>query len=188
MQYHILKKENIKTSIWAGGETHEIAIYPFSSLYKDRNFIFRISFADCLIDSSDFTPLPDYDRKLSLIDGNVRLKLLDKNTEKELSPYEVFSFGGEERIQSFGKCRDFNLMTRKGTAEGELIPFKEGTVTQHIKDKEILCIFVSEGSLYMQGKEDLEISSMEGVLLEGEGDVVLNSKGRGFLAKVSLKK
>lgn len=187
MKYHILKKENIKTSSWAGGETHEIAIYPFSSLYKDRDFIFRISFAQCLIDSSDFTSLPDYERKLSLIDGNVTLKLLDRNEEKELSPYEIFSFDGGEKIKSFGKCVDFNLMTRKGISEGELIPFKEGTGKMQLKEREFLCVFVSDGSLSLQGEENLTISSMEGVLLEGAGEVTLNLSGKGFLAKVTLK-
>ncbi len=186
MEYQLLKKENIKTLHWAGGDTHEIVIYPFSSLYKDRDFIFRISFADCLTDSSDFTPLPDYDRKLSLINGEIKLKLCDKNSEIKLSPYEIFSFGGEEKIQSFGRCRDFNLMTRKGIAEGELFPFEEGNLSYNLNEGEFICIFVTEGFINFEG-EQLSISSMEGILLNGAAKAAIVSHGRGFISVIRLK-
>jgi len=45
MELKILKAEDNLTSSWSGGTTAQISIYPESSAYEKRDFIWRISSA-----------------------------------------------------------------------------------------------------------------------------------------------
>lgn len=45
INYQIIQKRNLKSSLWEGGETFEYYIYPKNSNYAARDFLFRISSA-----------------------------------------------------------------------------------------------------------------------------------------------
>lgn len=68
---------------------------------------------------SVFTSLPDYDRFLSTLEGELVLEI-DGSGRRTLQPLEVCQFDGGLRVESWGKCRDFNLMLRKGRCTGEM--------------------------------------------------------------------
>lgn len=106
------------TSDWTGGKTTQIAIDPPTALYADRNFNFRLSSATVLLDESDFTPLPDYERIIAPVEGQLRLTF-NGGEAVVLSEMELCRFDGAWQTRSRGRVTDFNLMTRKGVCTGK---------------------------------------------------------------------
>ncbi len=115
-----VRKRDTLTSSWSGGSTTEFFIYPAGALYADRDFLFRISSATVNTDTSVFTSLPDYNRILLLLDGNLRLiheeytgNTVRVHHESKLMPLEQDFFDGGYKTTSLGMGCDFNLMMRK---------------------------------------------------------------------------
>ena len=69
---HKLSSE-YSTSNWSGGTTTELGIGPEESRYADRNFLWRISSATVDLEESTFTALPDYDRIIMTLAGDIDL-------------------------------------------------------------------------------------------------------------------
>ena len=113
MKYNLLKEENYKLSQWMGGTTKELALFPEGSSYLDRNFMWRLSSATIDKEESDFTKLPDYDRVLMVLEGEVVLSYEGERVTR-LKALEQDRFDGGWKTKSFGKITDFNLMVRKG--------------------------------------------------------------------------
>lgn len=113
MNYKIYKKEQFNTSNWSGGSTRELAIYPEDARYKKQNFIWRLSSALVDHEESRFTRLPDYNRILMVLEGEV---ILSHNEERvaKVGRLEQDQFDGGAMTKSFGKITDYNLMVRKG--------------------------------------------------------------------------
>ena len=118
MKYQLHKKEDFQVSRWMGGETCEIAIWPASANYLERNFIWRLSSATVELDESDFSRLEDYDRVLMVLEGEVVLSHEGQRVAR-LAELEQDRFDGAYKTRSFGKITDYNLMVRKGN-EGYL--------------------------------------------------------------------
>lgn len=115
---HISASEYI-TSYWSGGATTQIAIAPAGAQYADRNFLWRISSATVELESSDFTPLPDYERFLSILRGEIAV-FHDDGEPIKLTPGKIHRFDGGAGTRAEGTCVDFNLMLRKGACIGEM--------------------------------------------------------------------
>ena len=113
MKCRLLKEENYNISDWSGGKTKELSIFPHNSKYADREFIWRLSSATVDLDESDFTMLPDYNRVLMVLKGNVVLTYNDQKTVS-LEELEQDSFDGAWKTKSYGRITDYNLMVRKG--------------------------------------------------------------------------
>ena len=118
MKYQLHKREDFRERQWTGGLTREIAIWPSTAKYIDRSFIWRLSTATCELEESDFSKLPDYDRVLMVLDGEVVLSH-DGQRVARLKELEQDRFDGAYKTRSFGKITDYNLMVRKGN-EGYL--------------------------------------------------------------------
>lgn len=118
MKFKLLKKIDYKTTKWSGGNTTELFIYPEDSSYEKRDFLFRLSSATVNLEKSTFTKLEGISRKLMLLSGQMELVHKDKHTKK-LIPFMQDGFMGEWDTQSYGKAKDFNLMTRLNSS-GEL--------------------------------------------------------------------
>ncbi len=169
-----LKQENYKTSKWSGGTTTEIAIYPPTELYADRNFIYRISSATIDLEKSDFTELPNYNRFITPLDNTITLL---QEREYTLSPLTIHYFSGSTPTTSIGKCTDFNLMINKDyTGSLETFTIKNELEIKDIKKTENIIIFsafgtVNIGDIGFCEKESLLISDFEGsVVLESSDD------------------
>lgn len=115
------------TSRWSGGTTTELGIGPEGSRYADREFLWRISSATVELEESTFTVLPDYDRIIMTLEGDIDL-YHNGGEQIHLKAFETHSFDGGDDTVSKGKVVDFNLMTRKGMTRGAMIPlvFSEG--------------------------------------------------------------
>ncbi|MBR3705024.1 MAG: HutD family protein [Oscillospiraceae bacterium] len=106
-------------SRWSGGTTTQLAIYPAQAVYAERDFIWRLSSAVVELPESDFTPLPDYDRILMILNGELTLSH-DGGEEYTLCALEQTSFDGASHTFSRGQVTDFNLMMRKGRCTGRV--------------------------------------------------------------------
>lgn len=120
MNKTLLKSES-PVSRWAGGKTTELYIYPESSSYSKGDFLFRISTADVELEESDFTILPDYDRLIASISGEMRLSHGNGVPPCHVLPMRnVYAFDGGAGTHCAGKCCDINLMLRKGECSGRI--------------------------------------------------------------------
>lgn len=121
--YHVIKKDRngYSTSAWSGGATTELAIEPEGSRYADRSFLWRLSSATVELEESTFTPLPDYERWIMMLKGEVEL-CHNHGAWIHLREMEPHFFDGGDETVSRGKAVDFNLMLRKGVCGGDMIP------------------------------------------------------------------
>ena len=118
-----LTETDYTVSRWSGGATTQIALFPPESSYAGRDFLWRVSSAVVEDEESTFTPLPDYDRHLMLLEGSLLLRH-GGGEPFPLGPYEPHAFDGGAATESVGRCRDFNLMLRKGRCRGALRPLR----------------------------------------------------------------
>lgn len=109
MKSEIVRENNKIRSVWSGGTTTQLYIYPSDSLYTDRDFDLRISSAVIEVEESDFTPLKGYSRIIMVLEGE--LEIIHKNQySKFLNRFDTDSFSGDWETSSKGKVIDFNLM------------------------------------------------------------------------------
>lgn len=109
MNIKIYKAESNQLSQWSGGTTAQIAIYPESSEYEKRNFQWRISSATVEQDETTFTSLPDFERILMVLEGEVILSFEGERITR-LSQFQQDRFSGRSKTKSYGKIQDFNLI------------------------------------------------------------------------------
>ena len=114
MNFRIIKKEQQLESNWSGGKTYELAIFPEGARYLDRDFLWRLSTANSDREESSFTKLPDYDRILMVLEGDVVLAHGEQRSA-HLQALEQDQFDGAIKTKCFGKLiRDYNLIYVKG--------------------------------------------------------------------------
>lgn len=118
----VLTPADYRTTAWSGGTTTQLSIAPEGAVYADRDFLWRVSSAAVNLPESDFTPLPDYNRLISTLEGEIDLSH-NGGEFLHLRPLEIHRFDGADRTVCRGLCTDFNLMLRKGRAEGTAVSF-----------------------------------------------------------------
>ncbi len=114
-----ITREQHMTSRWTGGTTTQLAIYPPQADYGKRNFIWRISSATVEQETSVFTSLPDYNRIISVVSGELSLTHENRPLVM-LKPFDQDDFDGGIQTVSTGKVTDFNIMARKGQCQAVL--------------------------------------------------------------------
>ena len=180
-----LTPEDYITTRWSGGATTELLIRPRGAAYAQRAFLCRVSSATVELEESTFTALPDYDRLIATLEGEIDL-VHDAGSPIHLRPYEVHAFDGGSKTVSFGRCRDFNLMLRKGQATGSLravtcdgpCPLSPGTRTALLYCVSGPCI---AAGVPLAPGESLLIENVDTDALTLEGD----PQARLMLAEVS---
>lgn len=167
-----LKPADYVVSSWSGGTTTQIGIAPEGAAYADRQFLWRLSSATVDLEQSDFTALPDYKRYIATLNGEIDI-IHNGEAPIRLAPHQVHVFDGGWQTSSIGKCRDFNLMLRKGACDGLLEALKlsgDGTVNACEAAAKAanasMVLFLCEGSatICAQG-ESIVLEPGEAVLL-----------------------
>jgi len=117
----LVRADDLQPVAWknGGGVTREIAAHPPGSTFE--SFLWRISMADVAAEGA-FSIFPGIDRVLTVIEGGTMI-LVDAAEEirHAVHPFEPFQFPGETPICARlpdGAIRDFNLMYRRGLAQG----------------------------------------------------------------------
>ena len=189
----LLTSEDFKTTRWSGGSTTQIRICPPGADYAERDFLWRVSSAVVEDAFSTFTPLPDYHRLIATLEGTVTLRH-DGGTPLRLAPFQVHAFDGGAATTSKGRCRDFNLMLRKGKAEGSLqavlLAPGETVRLQPEEYAEEMLVFCAEGSCALSAGEDkLDLREQEAVVLFDPAEPVdLSSKAGARLMAAQMGK
>lgn len=168
MAYQLIPQGSYLHSTWSGGETHQIAIAPKGAVYAERNFLWRVSIATVDLEESDFTALPDYRRYSAVLEGGMQVSH-DGRPYKELKPYEPHAFDGGAKTHAKGKCRDFNLMLRKGQCEGSLkaLHFRGETPLQ-AEDVDTQLLFAAKGAFtWRSGTDTITVDEGACLLVEG---------------------
>ncbi|WP_261301459.1 HutD/Ves family protein [Paenibacillus andongensis] len=182
----VIKKHMQITTAWSGGTTTQLAIYPEHAEYNKRNFLWRISTARIQDEQSLFTCLPEFWRKLMIIEGEVILEY-EGSHQVGLKPYEQESFSGGWVTRSMGKVTDFNLITAAGCrGELEALFMKDGTsheIECHKDDVEFS--LVTEAFYCTEGRVNVSINEDQSLWLE-TGDFCVLS-WRASLDKVKIK-
>ena len=193
MNIKIYKSEDFTPSRWTGGTTTQLAIFPEDADYLKRNFIWRLSTATCDLEETTFSKLPDYDRVLMVLKGDVVLAHQDVRVTR-LGELEQDRFDGGFYTKSFGKITDYNLMTAKGnkgyldvvelTAESKELAFEKDDelerfdVTFYCRDGYATITIGTETFMLMPGQqmvtsfvngEEVKMSVMgDGTLIRGQ--------------------
>ena len=177
-----LKPDNYIVSTWSGGTTTQIGIAPQGAVYADRDFMWRVSSATVDLEVSDFTPLPDYDRLIATLEGEIDVTH-NGGESIHLAPYCVHKFDGGWETRAAGKCRDFNLMTRKGVCTGRMEAVTGPTsVTVGGKPHDTAILYCGMGEVCVQAEDQAVILKQgEALMLESEEETLLSVSGGGRL-------
>lgn len=172
----LIKKEQQQTNRWAGGTTTQLAIYPEDASYTDRSFRWRLSTARVELEESAFTILPDFDRILMVLEGELTV-VHEGQHRAHLKQYGQDSFKGGWSTISYGKARDFNLMMKEGL-KGSLkhcrISPAESLTVSHDTDKDEKSFF----ACYCY-KGRLEAAVDDGIIALEEGELLLITYTQG---------
>ena len=171
-----ITEKDYLTTAWSGGTTTQIAISPADAVYADRDFLWRVSSAEVALETSDFTPLPDYRRLISTLRGEIILTHND-SAPVTLRPFEVHVFDGADRTRSTGRCTDFNLMLRKGQADGRMdavpLPEKERLIADPRCEQQLIycaagcCLVKADGILPSEAGEGFRLLAGQTLLRNG---------------------
>ncbi|MEK4230569.1 HutD/Ves family protein [Solibacillus sp. FSL H8-0538] len=168
----LIRKNEQTTNEWSGGLTTQLAIYPEDADYTERNFKWRISSAIVEFEESVFTPLPDINRLIMVIDGEMTLKH-EGHHHVHLKPYEQDRFNGGWTTRSFGKVRDFNLMLAEGcSGDLEAITVEKGGYHETVNPKNPDGHQIAEAFYCINGPVHITIGDQAAIDLE-EGDFIL---------------
>ena len=186
MKTKIITKDTFKTSLWSGGTTTELYIYPENSTHKNKDFLFRLSSATVDLEQSTFTPLEGIKRFIAPIDG--LLKLFHKNKSVKLAPYECYAFDGGIETTSEGKVTDFNLMLSKDVSGSLESFFLEKTIKIENSKENSFLIYAPEISLSIVGKKKYHLTAGDLGIFSETPDLTVSSDTTGyfFVAKIQL--
>ena len=197
MDFRIYKKEQQKESNWSGGKTWELAIFPEEAKYLDRDFLWRLSTANSDLEESSFTKLPDYDRILMVLEGDVVLAHADQRSV-HLQALQSDAFDGAVKTRCYGKLiRDYNLIYRKGCGgKMELLDLHE-TSRPVPMSAEAVGSAVSCGIFCLDGYAVVSCGEHSGMVRPGEQavfnfpegvgeDILVMGEGRSIFTEVIM--
>jgi environmental stress-induced protein Ves len=134
-------------SSWSGGTTTELFIYPDGATNTEQNFDFRISTADVISATSNFTAFPGYHRRLLVLRGGIELTHKDQYT-KMLTELEQDAFSGDWETSAIGRCMDFNLIcSPKAKGKMKAHQLEKGARVEIQRDDSFLFIYAVIGSI-----------------------------------------
>ena len=174
-----MKQEDYRTTEWSGGKTTQLAIWPEGAVYGDRNFGWRVSSATVETPESDFTPVPDYDRHLMMLKGDILIRH-NGGEWKSLPEGTPYFFDGADHTESRGEAVDFNLMLRKGVLDGAMVPLRmmpgetvdlAGVLAAEISSPEEILVYCYKGHLTFadEAGHTWRVGEKESLLLKGQG-------------------
>lgn len=183
-----LNKQDYVISQWSGGSTTQLAIFPPAAIYAQRDFLWRLSSATVELERSDFTPLPDYQRYITVLEGSMTLTH-DNGDPVSLAPGQVHGFDGGSATRSVGRCTDFNLMVRKGACQGTLAPLELSAGDSRTVDPAsggTVAVFCRSGGVTLTaGAETLEL--VPGACVLAEEALTLTADGPAQLLLAEMR-
>lgn len=183
MKCSLITPENWTVTLWSGGSTSQLAIAPEGAVYANRDFLWRISSAVVELEESDFTPLPDYNRWIAVLEGSIHLSH-EGRSSVTLEPGVAHFFDGGIATHCRGRCRDFNLMLRKGACTGtmEHLELTGVPVTLTCGEGETVLLFCHRDSCSCCTPEGIrQLLPQQGLLMQDGGSLTLGTEDRAEL-------
>jgi len=171
--FKIHRFQNTLTTVWSGGTTSQLFIFPLESVFAERNFDFRISTATIDVEESNFTPLPIYNRLLAVLEGNLEIIHQGKYSKK-LQKFENDRFHGSWQSSSKGEVRDFNVIYNDNFE----LKFSQREISEPIflqKQSEFFLLLILNKSIEIEG---FKLNLYD--LIEVEKENILLPKGLNF--------
>jgi len=167
MKFNLTKKEQLQTSTWGGGTTTQLAIFPKEAVYKNLDFSCRISTATIDVEESTFTSLPNVNRVIMILKGELTIQHKNQYAKK-IKKFDTDNFSGNWETTSIGKVTDFNVMTR-GSAKAAMQGFslKEDSHKEILLNSDVMAIYISVGEISI---EKLNLSQGDILLIEKENN------------------
>ncbi len=165
MKLNITKKEQLQTTSWSGGTTTQLAIFPKEAVYKNLDFIFRISTATIDVEESTFTSLPNVNRVIMVLNGELTIQHKNQYIKK-LNKFDTDNFSGNWETTSIGKVTDFNIMTlgsAKAIVQG--LSLDENSKKEILLNSDVVAIYISVGEISVG---ELNLSKGDILLIEKE--------------------
>jgi environmental stress-induced protein Ves len=148
----VIRSQEMARSNWSGGTSTELFIYPPSSQYAQRDFLFRLSTATVEVMESDFTHLPGVSRALMILEGQIEI-IHENQYTRLLKKFDTEEFPGEWITKSKGICTDFNLISR-GNTVGELrsahLTKNQIQAIQIPKEVEFFFCYLNSGTVHFE--------------------------------------
>ena len=194
MKRTLYKHDDFKAGSWLGGSVKELAIFPDSADYLNRDFIWRISTYDMETDEAAFPRLDDYDRVLLITEGEAVLSYEQQRVAR-LTSFEQDRFDGQWKTTCFGKVKSFDLTVRKG-CEGYvdlIFPENENSIfpapVYNPEKNQTHTVLCSEGyCLVISGKGSVMVKQGEMLVLEYEAgeEISYSVMGEGTAIRASI--
>lgn len=167
MHIRLIKKEEVVSSRWSGGETREYAIYPQGAQYADRDFGFRISSATIEAIPSVFTQFKGYRRYLAMLDGN--LEIIYNGENQHYKQHELFTFPSTASITSFTQGTDFNLMLHEQLVD-EVVEVRHQPFQT---EQPFVLLFALEEAEVMVNTQSFQLQPWDCLLLNNENKMTV---------------
>ena len=183
----LIPTANYQVMPWKNGKgtTSEIAIFPKGADFSSGNFIWRLSLAHVRT-SGPFSQFPGFDRKLVIAEG--KEIILNGHI---LAPLQVFSFAGEEVIESTlsdGAITDLGIISKRGAIRTEINFFSEKSDSMRIEaiPGSIHYLYCSQGSFGVRTRpprnENILIKTGETLEITTTDELVLTPHSSLFTA------
>jgi environmental stress-induced protein Ves len=171
IQHRLLQPADYVRMPWkdGGGRTTQIASHPAGATLAA--FDWRVSIAEVAADGP-FSRFPGVDRTIVMIAGaGMRLEG-DGHAVELRAPYEPYAFSGDDGIACAlmaGPVRDFNLMVRRGRAQGRLIVVRDAGA--RIAPARFRVCYAAVGALecLLPGHPPLTLAADHAVVVEDDG-------------------
>jgi len=139
----LVTKQQQKVSSWSGGTTTELYISPANATVSEQNFDYRISTAKVLVEKSEFTSFPNFNRKLAILEGNLKIQH-NQSAWCFLEAGDQIEFSGDWETRSEGQVIDFNVIF-KNTFQVEVGFMDQLHSVVYAKDSEFLGLYCIRG-------------------------------------------
>jgi environmental stress-induced protein Ves len=159
-------------------------IHPATSDFSKKEFDYRISTASVELEASSFTPYPNYNRKLMIIEGVLDL-VHDGHYATQLHPFDQDAFSGDWISHSKGKVIDFNVIYKSGY-QVKLFYFelsKGEEVRLNCKETTLLYVLYGEISVSKGSAQQKDV-----VIIDGEGELLINSTSNALIVVTEVNK
>lgn len=175
MNVSIFEDHHFQKSLWSGGSTTQLYIFPEDSSFTERTFEVRISTAHVEVKKSNFTSLPGVNRKLMILEGEITISHKNRYS-KHLKPFDVDAFKGEWKTTAIGTCTDFNVMTT-GNIQSKLSSLEvTANNNTHIKLEdqwEKMFLYVLKGSLQIEIDQKIYLLKKNNLLVVSRIDTFI---------------
>ena len=184
MEIQLVKANELQVSEWAGGKTTQLYIYPVSADFAKKEFDYRISTATVELEESSFTPFPNYNRKLMILDGVLDL-FHDDQYAIQLHPFDQDAFSGDWISHSKGKVIDYNVIfTSKYSSEIFHFELSKGEeVKLNCKDTTLLYVLYGEIAVSKGRAQQKDV-----IIIQGQGELVINASSDALIVVTEVNK